>query len=65
MQNTYRRVDDHATAISRLSKGIQDNMQDRPTIMHVRHLIANSLAEDRLRIIADNKKDSTRRKALP
>ena len=51
MQNTYRRVDDHATAISRLSKGIQDNMQDRPTIMHVRHLIANSLAEDRLRII--------------
>jgi len=51
MKNTYRRVDDHATAISRLSKGIQDNMQDRPTIMHVRHLIANSLAEDRLRII--------------
>jgi hypothetical protein len=51
MQNTYRRVDDHATAISRLSKGIQDNMQDRPTIMHVRHLIANSLAEDRLRVI--------------
>jgi len=51
VQNTYRRVDDHATAISRLSKGIQDNMQDRPTTMHVRHLIANSLAEDRLRIL--------------
>ena len=45
---TYKRVDDHAGAIAKLSRGIQNNLNDRPTVPYVKNLMRNAISEERV-----------------
>eukprot|EP00798_Chlamydomonas_sp_ICE-L_P016295 gene16295-22483_t len=50
--NTYKRVDEHASAIQRLTLAVGSNMEDRPTSSAVKHMIEAQVTESAERTAA-------------